>query len=371
MYKIVSYKKILSTLIKFILFFSFSNILIVNKILSEEELNFPSSNYIDNLPTNEYLLGKGDKLRITISKDEFFKDLITDQKIDINGVISVPKLNRVYVNGLTVGELQNILNERYKEFINYPDVSIQIIEYRNISFYIKGEVNNPGFYTFDSEENLEKKRINNQILNFINPTVFDAIRISGGITPKASIKNITLTRKNSITNGGGKIQTNLNFSNLFLEGDLSQNIGLRDGDIIKIPKSEIINNNNITKAIKTNLNSKTIKVVVSGKVEEPGKKVISISSSLNDVILVAGGTKPLAGKILLIKFKNDGKVKKLKLKYSPNAKAGSLRNPLLNDGDLVFVGKGAISHVTSILNQITSPLSPVVTSYGLYKALTD
>ena len=103
----------------------------------------------------------------------------------------------------------------------------------------------------------------------------------------------------------------------------------------------------------------------------PGEKLISISSSLNDAILVAGGVQPLPGKVLLVRFGNDGQVEKRKLRFSPKAKSGSSRNPSLQDGDLIFVGKGTISHVTSILNQITSPLSPVVTSYGLYKALTD
>ena len=144
-----------------------------------------------------------------------------------------------------------------------------------------------------------------------------------------------------------------------------------DGDIIKIPKAEINDRKLIGKAIKSNLNSKTIQVVVSGKVELPGEKSISISSSLNDAILVAGGVQPLPGKVLLVRFGNDGQVEKRKLRFSPKAKSGSSRNPSLQDGDLIFVGKGTISHVTSILNQITSPLSPVVTSYGLYKALTE
>ena len=42
-------------------------------------------------------------------------------------------------------------------------------------------------------------------------TVFDAIRSSGGITQFSDLTSIKVIRKNSISNGGGKIQTTINF----------------------------------------------------------------------------------------------------------------------------------------------------------------
>lgn len=378
LYKLIKTKNLFKYFLKLLLCFSFSNFILANEVINDYQENKINLKYIDNLPNNEYLLGNGDTLEISISKDKYFDNLKTLDEVDINGTILLPKLNRIYVRGLTVSELKNILNERYKEFINFPDVEIKITNYRAISFYIDGEVKNPGLYKIDSINLNSANKINSiktinsiQNINSRNATVFDAIRLSGGITKNAYLKKITLIRKNSISNGGGKIQTTLDFSNIFELEDLSQNIGLSDGDIIKIPKAEINDRKLIGKAIKSNLNSKTIQVVVSGKVELPGEKSISISSSLNDAILVAGGVQPLPGKVLLVRFGNDGQVEKRKLRFSPKAKSGSSRNPSLQDGDLIFVGKGTISHVTSILNQITSPLSPVVTSYGLYKALTE
>ena len=83
---------------------------------------------------------------------------------------------------------------------------------------------------------------NNQSLSAQNvffPTVFDAIRSSGGITTYSDLKNIQIIRKERISNGGGKISTNLNFYDLLTKGDNSPNIRIYDSDIIKIKKTDL------------------------------------------------------------------------------------------------------------------------------------
>ena len=145
-------------------------------------------------------------------------------------------------------------------------------EYRPIRVYIEGEIQNSGLYTLPGSiypNNQKAKQIikqnadepfakrvestrfqNNQDLNINNdlffnsrnveyfPTVFEAIRLAGGITPFSDLSNIRVVRKNSPMNGGGKIQTNLNFLALINDGDNSQNIRIYDGDVISIRKSE-------------------------------------------------------------------------------------------------------------------------------------
>ena len=54
----------------------------------------------------------------------------------------VPKLKRIFVKGLTLNELDEILDKAYEKFIFYPSVETQIINYRPIKILVKGEVNN-------------------------------------------------------------------------------------------------------------------------------------------------------------------------------------------------------------------------------------
>ena len=72
-----------------------------------------------------------------------------------------------------------------------------------------------------------------------------------------------------------------------------------DGDIIKIPRAEINDRKLMGKAIKSNLNSKTIQVVVSGKVEY--QKSISISTHLMMQSYGRGRT-TIPGKVLLVRW---------------------------------------------------------------------
>ena len=148
LYKLIKIKNLFKYFFKLLLCFSFSNFILANEVINDYQENKINLKYIDNLPNNEYLLGNGDILEISISKDKYFDNLKTLDEVDINGTILLPKLNRIYVRGLTVSELKNILNERYKEFINFPDVEIKITNYRAISFYIDGEQKS-GLYKID------------------------------------------------------------------------------------------------------------------------------------------------------------------------------------------------------------------------------
>ena len=116
----------------------------------------------------------------------------------------------------------------------------------------------------DDDENFGKNLDGFMQRNNTNyfPTVFDAIRAADGITKFSDLKNIQVIRKNKISAGSGKITTTLNFEDLLLLGEGSQNIRIYDSDIIKIQKSNEENKYNLSKAILSNLNPRFINVFV-------------------------------------------------------------------------------------------------------------
>ena len=204
----------------------------------------------------------------------------------------------------------------------------------------------------------------------IYPTIFDAIKTSEGFTRNADITKIQLVRKNSISNGGGKIKTELNFEN-FLKGDMSQNLRIYDGDSIIVNRSNNDNSKTIEVALKTNVNPKFIEVFVQGSVLAPGKIQLPSQSSLNQAILFAGGTQVINGPITHITFLPDGTYKSKKIKYKKRASAGSSSNPFLSSKDIIFVQKGNIATSSAFINIITTPLTNLMSTYGLYKAITE
>ena len=374
---------------------------------AEEKEDLLSIDYLKNLPNEEYIIGPGDYLLVIVSRD--YPELTTTVEVNGEGTISLPKLSKVYVEGLTVNELSRILDKAYIEYVKFPSVELDILGYRPIRVFIEGEVQNPGLITLAGalssekipnkrksifEETLDREKLlkDNTNYNFINsinqydkqlnfeqkravnnyfPRVFDLIRQSGGITQFADLSNIEIIRKNSISNGGGKITTNIDLERALLKGDNIQNIRIYDSDIIRVKRSEKPNRDIFTKAILSNINSRYLNVFVYGRVNKPGLITVSRVGVLSDAVDMAGGTKVIKGPVMFLRFNNDGSIDKRKFRYKNNAKRGSYRNPQLEEGDLVVVGASALSQANEIINELTSPFIGIFSTYSLIQAIQD
>ena len=363
--------------------------------LSSKDVNYKlalTTEFLEKLPTNDYILGPGDKLNIIVTRD--LPDFTTkDIIIDGEGTIIIPRLNRIFVKGLTVNELTTLLNEAYQKYIKYPNVEIIVSEYRPINVFVEGEVVTPGLQTLRgsfslddsiaSNINLENEQIiGNRKLPYTNlskrpgqlsffPSVFDAIRQSGGITEYTDLSNIKVIRKNKISDGGGKISTTLNLKDSLYSGKNIQNIRIYDGDIIKISKLKGENINMIGNAILSNLNPRYIDVFVAGRVNFPGYVKLSRAGVLSDAIDMAGGVKVFKGPLTFIRFNSDGSVDKRKFNYRKNAKRGSFKNPVLNSGDLIIVGEGLLSTISQVTKEFTSPFVGIYSTYSIFDAILD
>ena len=93
------------------------------------------------------------------------------------------------------------------------------------------------------------------------------------------------------------MRTTLNFLTLLTEGDESGNIRLLDGDTVVVPRSPIELREQILKAGQTNLSPDFVSVYVTGRVRDPGNKVLPQGSSLDQAIAAAGGQKLLRGQV--------------------------------------------------------------------------
>jgi polysaccharide export outer membrane protein len=273
--------------------------------------------------------------------------------VDGEGTINLPKLERIYVSGLTINELNSVLNEAYLKFIKFPQVETIITSYRPIRVFVDGEVVNPGLKTMQGSFSLQvqnsdpdrfnESSINNGIkgesnvsmfsnqaynsnnnVNFYFPTVFDAIRASGGITQYSSLNNIQIIRKNNISSGSGKKMTTINFEDLLTVGENSQNIRIYDSDMIIVKRNQEPNKKLLTKAILSSLNPRFINVFVSGRVNRPGNTTVSRTSVLSDAVDMAGGAKIIRGPITFIRFESDGSIDKRKIRLTKKREVNSV-----------------------------------------------
>lgn len=121
-----------------------------------------------------YRLGPGDELRVVVIGLDAMN---SNYRVDDTGMIALPMLNPINVDGKTVREAEALIgdNIRARNIVIDPRVSAQVQTYR--PFFITGEVQRPGQYPYVPGMSL-----------------MSAVAIAGGYTFRADTKGATITR---------------------------------------------------------------------------------------------------------------------------------------------------------------------------------
>jgi polysaccharide export outer membrane protein len=145
-----------------------------------------------------YTLDSGDKLRIVVFGQQ---GISNSYMVDAGGNVSLPLVGSVPARGFSTQQLSHMIAERLKQgYVRDPHVSVEIEAYR--PFFILGEVTNPGQYPYVA-----------------NMTAETAVAIAGGFAPRASKRQVELTR---------------NAPDQRLHADVPLNTPLRPGDTIVV-----------------------------------------------------------------------------------------------------------------------------------------
>jgi polysaccharide export outer membrane protein len=303
------------------------------------------------------------------------------------------------VEGLTIEELRLFLTEQFRPYVLRPEVFITPIGYRPVRIYVGGEVARPGYYTIRGAALSQDLTISNQRFQISNsgairatgasspttssqtsdisqarssqqltlPTLFDALQAARGVTPFSQLNTVQITRKRPLSQGGGKVRTNVNFLRLISDGDEDVNIRLYDGDAVFVRKSDDVLRDQLLAASRTNLSPDFVEVFVSGRVKEPGPQQLPQGASLNQAIASAGGPMLLRGRVEFLRFTQEGATDRRLFSYNPNATSGDYRNPVLIPGDVVRVNESLVSASLEFLNEITAPAVGLYSVYSIYR----
>jgi polysaccharide export outer membrane protein len=132
--------------------------------------------------SQDYRLGAGDKLRITV----FGEDSLTGEYFVAggSGMVAFPLVGDVKASGLTVEELRQALEAKLRDgYLKEPRVAIEVLNYR--PFFILGEVAKPGEYPYTN-----------------GLTVLNAVATANGFTYRADTRKVFIRRANA----GGETQ---------------------------------------------------------------------------------------------------------------------------------------------------------------------
>ena len=162
-------------------------------------------------PGDDYIIGSGDILDISLWKDEAMTRQVT---VLTDGKIAFPLIGEVTAAGRTVGEVKQDMVEKLKEYVPEPVLNVDVKQVNSMIIYVTGRVNTPGRYP-----------VNTRV------TVLQALSIAGGLNAFAKRSKIKVFRQE-----GGKTVTYPFDYNEVVDGEnLQQNIILKRGDVVVVP----------------------------------------------------------------------------------------------------------------------------------------
>ena len=159
--------------------------------------------------TDTYTIGPEDVLNIYVYREESLSKTVP---VRIDGKISLPLVDEVQAAGLTPPQLQDLLVQRLKEFIDNPVVTVIVLESNSFKVYVSGEVRNPGVHRIRSET-----------------TLLQIIPMAGGFTEWASTKKILVIRNEN----GKERRITVNYKDM-VSGKIPGFV-LKPGDTIIVP----------------------------------------------------------------------------------------------------------------------------------------
>ena len=260
-----------------------------SSIFDNEDLSFEPNL---NIATPQgYIIGVGDQLTVDVFG---LSDLTKKLKVTSEGDLRFPNLGPVKVLGLTVEDarlkMKKALTKIYPGIAN-GSVSVQISlgQIRSIQVTLIGEIKYPGNYDVSSLS-----------------TIMNALYASGGPNAIGSFRNIELVRN-------GKSISVFDLYDFLLKSDLTKNLLLQDGDVIRV-------------------NPYQIRVAIKGAVKKQALFDVKPNETASDILNDAGGFADIGYKELIRVFRFGTRSKEL-----ISVKANDLKHFKLVSGDELVV----------------------------------
>ncbi|MGD9581777.1 MAG: polysaccharide biosynthesis/export family protein [Vampirovibrionia bacterium] len=239
----------------------------------------------NNMIARSYFLGPKDVISISVyDSPEFDQDKVMVQP---DGKISITPLGSINVAGMTTEELQKILVQKLKFYLNTPIVTVKLLKTRPFIVYVSGAVMKAGSYEINTDTTQEF--ITSEIvLERKTPLLSNILVAAGGITYDADLENVI------ISNDFDNTRVKVNLLELIENGDSKQDIYLVAGDRVNIPKlptAFAVDEQKYQKYMSSTISPDKVPVKVLGFVNSPGLIMLDTKQSLtlNSAISAAGG----------------------------------------------------------------------------------
>jgi protein involved in polysaccharide export with SLBB domain len=219
-------------------------------IFGSQLFDSPTLNFEPNLklatPLN-YILGPGDELQISVYGVQEYNASIP---VSVEGKVSIQYVGEISVSGISIEaatqKIKGAMSKVYSTIgSGQSKLAVSLSRIRTIRVTIIGS-KQPGNYSISSLA-----------------TVYNALFLGGGPGKNESYRNIELIRNN-------KVYTKVDLYKFLVNGDQSENVGLKDNDVIRIP-------------------AYSQRVTIEGQVKRPGIFEMKLGESFSDLLSFASG----------------------------------------------------------------------------------
>jgi protein involved in polysaccharide export with SLBB domain len=177
----------------------------------------PLPRELDKRALPAYVVEPGDALLIQPLNLDSPVRIPADQPVLLDGTINLGRYGHLIVAGKTVEEIESMVRAAVEaKDKDAGPISVRLVTRVSKVFYVLGEVNAPGSFPLQGRE-----------------TVLDAILAAGGLTDKASRRNIILSRPTAPHSC--RIVIPICYRDIVQLGDTSTNYQIAPGDRIFVP----------------------------------------------------------------------------------------------------------------------------------------
>lgn len=248
----------------------------------------------------DYPLKAGDELVLTL-----WGEVEKESKLQINnqGRVLVEGIGLISLNGLNLGKAEQVLRTRLSRIYSgirhkKTFVNLRLESLSPVKVFMVGEVEKPGGYVF-----------------YGNTDVFHGLYMAEGPNEIGSVRSIQVSRSDTTLT--------VDLYDYLMHGHKSKSSVLYDGDIVYLPRAEMI-------------------VEIKGDVGRPGRYELKKGETLKDLILYAGGVNVTTANqtMILQRIFPSGRQDFMDLK-SPYAYLQGQDSFTMQDGDILTVSRSS------------------------------
>jgi polysaccharide biosynthesis/export protein len=164
-----------------------------------------------------YQLRAGDSFSISFP----FTPELNQEEVHVqpDGYVALESVGEVSVGGKTLPELRELIQTSYSSIVSPQKITVELKEFEKPYFSVGGEVGHPGKFELRGDT-----------------TVIEAVTIAGGFRETAKHSQVLLLRRISDQWMEAK---KLDMKKMLAAGNLSEDLHLRSGDMVYVPKNAL------------------------------------------------------------------------------------------------------------------------------------